>query len=187
MTWCIEACDFDVDIDLLFNENLIIGQKIALTEKIVAVLIKMKCPFLIEPHQIQGLDFINIFPVIQWLVKRSFENRAEKAERLRHFACGQFQNYFELMKDVEVRERDRKILDNLRRIHGIHGPKRLYRRKDGTYADDDSTRIRITLLEYGDRGGTSSGATKSEEKEDEGVTDEDTPVEEVFKFFLFLK
>lgn len=43
----------------------------ALTEKIVAVLPKMKCPHLIEPHQIQGLDFINIFPVIQWLVKRS--------------------------------------------------------------------------------------------------------------------
>lgn len=42
-----------------------------LTEKIVAALPKMKCPCLIEPHQIQGLDFINIFPVIQWLVKRS--------------------------------------------------------------------------------------------------------------------
>lgn len=42
-----------------------------LTEKIVAALPKMKCPYLIEPHQIQGLDFINIFPVIQWLVKRS--------------------------------------------------------------------------------------------------------------------
>lgn len=27
MTWCIEACDFDVDVDLLFHENLTIGQK----------------------------------------------------------------------------------------------------------------------------------------------------------------
>lgn len=27
MTWCIEACDFDVDVDLLFHENLSIGQK----------------------------------------------------------------------------------------------------------------------------------------------------------------
>jgi len=25
----------------------------------------MKCPHRIEPHQIQGLDFIHIFPVIQ--------------------------------------------------------------------------------------------------------------------------
>nr|CAD7444072.1 unnamed protein product [Timema bartmani] len=37
----------------------------ALTEKIVAVLPEMKCPHAIEPHQIQGLDFIHIFPVIQ--------------------------------------------------------------------------------------------------------------------------
>lgn len=27
ITWCIEACDFDVDVDLLFHENLTIGQK----------------------------------------------------------------------------------------------------------------------------------------------------------------
>lgn len=46
----------------------------ALTEKIVTVLPKMQCPCLIEPHQIQGLDFIKIFPVIQWLVKRSVKD-----------------------------------------------------------------------------------------------------------------
>lgn len=27
MTWCIVACDYDVDVDLLFHENLTIGQK----------------------------------------------------------------------------------------------------------------------------------------------------------------
>ncbi|CRL00082.1 CLUMA_CG013364, isoform A [Clunio marinus] len=27
MTWCIEACEFDVDADILFHENLTIGQK----------------------------------------------------------------------------------------------------------------------------------------------------------------
>nr|CAD7269018.1 unnamed protein product [Timema shepardi] len=60
MTWCIDTCNFDVDVDLLFQENLTIGQKIALTEKIVAVLPEMKCPHAIEPHQIQGLDFITM-------------------------------------------------------------------------------------------------------------------------------
>ena len=37
----------------------------SLTEKIVAVLPRMKCPHRIEPHQIQGMDFIHIFPVVQ--------------------------------------------------------------------------------------------------------------------------
>lgn len=27
ITWCIEACDFEVDVDLLFHESLTIGQK----------------------------------------------------------------------------------------------------------------------------------------------------------------
>lgn len=27
MTWCIEACDYEIDVDLLFHENLTIGQK----------------------------------------------------------------------------------------------------------------------------------------------------------------
>lgn len=27
MTWCIESCNIDVDVDLLFQENLTIGQK----------------------------------------------------------------------------------------------------------------------------------------------------------------
>lgn len=77
----------------------------ALTEKIVAVLPKMKCPFLIEPHQIQGLDFISIFPVIQWLVKRSVENRMEKAEKLKIFAIGQFHNHFALKSDVDAKQK----------------------------------------------------------------------------------
>ena len=37
----------------------------ALTEKIVAALPRMKCPHRLEPHQIQGLDFKGIFPVVQ--------------------------------------------------------------------------------------------------------------------------
>ncbi|XP_062434552.1 coiled-coil domain-containing protein 93 isoform X2 [Rhea pennata] len=76
MTWCITTCSFDIDIDLLFQENSTIGQKIALTEKIVSVLPKMKCPHRLEPHQIQGLDFIHIFPVVQ---DDEFIQRKEKA------------------------------------------------------------------------------------------------------------
>lgn len=37
----------------------------ALSEKIVSVLPRMKCPHQLEPHQIQGMDFIHIFPVVQ--------------------------------------------------------------------------------------------------------------------------
>ena len=49
----------------LTNLNKFVFMYRALTEKIVAVLPKMNCPHRIEPHQIQGLDFIHIFPVVQ--------------------------------------------------------------------------------------------------------------------------
>ncbi|XP_058818611.1 coiled-coil domain-containing protein 93 isoform X2 [Topomyia yanbarensis] len=150
MTWCIEACDYDVDVDLLFHENLTIGQKIALTEKIVVVLPKMKCPFQLEPHQIQGLDFINIFPVVEWLVKRSAENRSEKAERLKKLAVSQFQNHFELQSDREDKQVHSRQLHNLKTVEDRYIPKRQFKRKDKG-PDDVISRVRITLMEYGTR------------------------------------
>jgi hypothetical protein len=99
MTWCLTASNVDVDVDLLFQENSTIKQKMcvlasafrilsysidmlliffaqmqiifisyfssALTEKIVSALKRMKCPHRLEPYQIQGLDFIHIYPVVQ--------------------------------------------------------------------------------------------------------------------------
>ena len=63
LVWCIETCDFDVDADvLLFHDDWSIGKNIALTEKVVSVLNRMNCPHKIEPHQIQGLDYIHIYP-----------------------------------------------------------------------------------------------------------------------------
>lgn len=47
----------------------------ALTEKIVAMLPKMNCPHRIEPHQIQGLDCIHIFPVVKVCVVTYMWNR----------------------------------------------------------------------------------------------------------------
>uniref|UniRef100_A0AAG5DWR8 Coiled-coil domain-containing protein 93 n=1 Tax=Anopheles atroparvus TaxID=41427 RepID=A0AAG5DWR8_ANOAO len=129
MTWCIEACDYDVNVDLLFHENLTIGQKIALTEKIVAVLPRMKCPYLIEPHQIQGLDFINIFPVIQWLVKRSVENRSKKADTLRKLAATQFQNHFTLESDQQLQRMRTIQLGHLQAIEAKYLPKRQFRQR----------------------------------------------------------
>ncbi|XP_055698550.1 coiled-coil domain-containing protein 93 isoform X2 [Phlebotomus papatasi] len=153
MVWCMEACDFDVDVDLLFSENLTIGQKIALTEKIVAVLPKMSCPHLIEPHQIQGLDFINIFPVIQWLVKRSVENRAERAEKLKSFAVGQFHNHFKLQVDKVAKEKNTKVLENIEKIQNLYAPRREFKKKSSAgSSEDELTRVRITLLEFGDKG-----------------------------------
>ncbi|PSN52794.1 Coiled-coil domain-containing protein 93 [Blattella germanica] len=148
MTWCIETCNFDVDVDLLFQENLTIGQKIALTEKIVAVLPEMKCPHRIEPHQIQGLDFIHIFPVIQWLVKKSVETREEMGDFVRSYAISQFRRLCPLPEEQNILTQQENILRNIRTIKEVYRPQRRFRRKDAPPEEEES-RVQSTLLEYG--------------------------------------
>ena len=36
-----------------------------ITEKIIHVLLSIKCAYALEPHQIQGLDTVKILPVVQ--------------------------------------------------------------------------------------------------------------------------
>jgi hypothetical protein len=148
MTWCIETCNFDVDVDLLFQENLTIGQKIALTEKIVAVLPEMKCPHHVEPHQIQGLDFIHIFPVIQWLVKRSVETREEMWHFVRSFAVGQFNKLCPLPEEQRILVQQDNMLRNICAIKEVYRPQRHFRRKDAA-PEEEEYRVQSTLLEYG--------------------------------------
>lgn len=73
MCWSIAGSNTTIDIE--FSDDLIMGQKIKLSEKVVAALKIMDCPLTIHPHQIQGLDYKRIFPVIQWLVKKLMESR----------------------------------------------------------------------------------------------------------------
>uniref|UniRef100_A0A3B3DRL6 Coiled-coil domain-containing protein 93 n=1 Tax=Oryzias melastigma TaxID=30732 RepID=A0A3B3DRL6_ORYME len=154
MTWCITTCNFDVDVDLLFQENSTIGQKIALTEKIVSVLPKMKCPHRLEPHQIQGLDFIHIFPVIQWLVKRAIETREEMGDQVRAFSIAEFQKTHKL---PEVRHR-------CTQTHRVYKPQRKYRRqKEAEELQDEESREGKAPLTPGSQAGPPGMAEVSEE------------------------
>ncbi|KAG8223689.1 hypothetical protein J437_LFUL004054 [Ladona fulva] len=176
MTWCIETCNFDVDVDLLFQENLTIGQKISLTEKIVRVLPKMKCPHNIEPHQIQGLDFIHVFPVVQWLVKRVLETRDETGGLTRAFAMSQFQKAY---PGIGIHRG--ASIDCIKTIKEAYRPQRRFRRLRKAAEDNEeseSMQVEATLLEYGHLGtplvsSQSSGATKEGGREGgDGVSQE---------------
>ena len=59
----------------------------------------MKCPHAIEPHQIQGGDFIHMFPVVQWLVKRVFERRADTGDSNRAYTLNQYDKLFSRATD----------------------------------------------------------------------------------------
>ncbi|KFP66325.1 Coiled-coil domain-containing protein 93, partial [Cariama cristata] len=170
MTWCITTCNFDIDVDLLFQENSTIGQKIALTEKIVSVLPKMKCPHRLEPHQIQGLDFIHIFPVVQWLVKRAIETREEMGDYIRSYSISQFQKSHRLPEDDEFMQRKEKAIKAVTDIFEVYKPQRKYKRQKGAEELlDEESKVHATLLEYGRRYGFSRQAGKTEQAEDKKI------------------
>lgn len=91
----------------------------ALTEKIVKVLPSMKCPYIIEPHQIQGLDFINIYPLVQWLIKYSSEFREAKEDELRKFAVMQYEKDHIFEADRAHFLQNEKLLRNLLAVQVI--------------------------------------------------------------------
>ncbi|XP_053732229.1 coiled-coil domain-containing protein 93 isoform X3 [Synchiropus splendidus] len=166
MTWCITTCNFDVDVDLLFQENSTIGQKIALTEKIVSVLPRMKCPHRLEPHQIQGLDFIHIFPVIQWLVKRAIETREEMGDSVRAYSVSQFLKSHLLPEDQDFLQRRDKATRAVLDVLDLYKPQRKYRRqRDAGDLSDEESRVHSTLLEYGRKFGFSKQSRKETEED----------------------
>ena len=75
LCWCITNAHVELDVDILFRENSKIGEKVKLSETIVLVMRKMRCPHALQANQIQGSDWVNVYPVIIWMVKKFFENR----------------------------------------------------------------------------------------------------------------
>lgn len=76
IAWCITSSNFEIEVE--YNDEMQIGQKIKVSEQICNALVNMKCPYTLQPFQLQGLDVNNIFPVVQWLVKFVYETRFER-------------------------------------------------------------------------------------------------------------
>ncbi|GMT14421.1 hypothetical protein PFISCL1PPCAC_5718 [Pristionchus fissidentatus] len=144
MVWCISTLNYSIDVDLLFTENSSIGQKIALTEKIVEVLPLIKCPHSIEPHQIQGFDFIHVFPVIQWLVKRACEASEEHGDDLKMYV-----DHIYRRNNGPKSSPSSSLSSRLAILSKeVGAPNRIYKRMDGVSIDSLNHDIQYTLAEY---------------------------------------
>ena len=82
MCWCITHSHTALDVDVLFRTQSTTGQNIKLAESIVHCVRAMGCPVSLQAHQIHGQDWVNVHPVIAWLIKTMFEARAARFERL---------------------------------------------------------------------------------------------------------
>jgi hypothetical protein len=55
----------------------------------------MNCPFSLSPHQIQGLDYSKLFPVIQWLVKSLLAAQQQLSKITRAQSLSYFETAFQ--------------------------------------------------------------------------------------------
>lgn len=139
----------DADIDIIFQENSTIGQKIRLADSLVKALVRMKCPHALQSHQIQGLDLEKIFPVIQWLVKQVLETRAITGDLVRQYSVSQFSKHYNRFP-TEVRPEAAGLV--IFNTVASYKPKRKFRKpaQNDMFASAES-HVEATLLEYGQK------------------------------------
>ena len=150
MAWCMTASS--VDVDVAFQENATIGQKIKIGEGIERSLRKMKCRIPLQAHQIQGLDYAAIFPVVQWLVKQVYAFRQEIGDAMRRLSVSRFDRSFTLPSDAELAERRAKAVPAARELAASYAPARRLRPKAGLERPS-AMHASYVLIEYGTRMG----------------------------------
>eukprot|EP01113_Clastostelium_recurvatum_P017725 TRINITY_DN2092_c0_g1_i2.p1 TRINITY_DN2092_c0_g1~~TRINITY_DN2092_c0_g1_i2.p1 ORF type:complete len:610 (-),score=212.75 TRINITY_DN2092_c0_g1_i2:101-1930(-) len=160
MAWSITSSNVDLDVDVFFQENANIKQKIKLSEKLIEALHKLKCPYPLQAQQIQGQDYINLFPIIQWLVAKVLETRAETGDLSRIYSESQFNKTYETPQDRDFNARKDLAVSFMEEVDDRYCPKRRFRRQK----DVDST-PQSTLLEYG-KLNRSATKDKQERKDD---------------------
>lgn len=148
LSWCITSSAVDVDADIFFQEDAQIGQKIKLAESIEKALIRMRCPYSLQAFQIQGLDFVSIFPVIQWLVKRVIEYREETGDLMRRHSEAQFNKTDKLPQDKLFEKRKESSTAFVGNISSAYTPRRKFKQQ-GKSLNNEVEQVQSTLLEYG--------------------------------------
>ena len=77
-----------------------------------------------------GLDFIHIFPVIQWLVKQAMETREEQGDRIRSYSISQFHKNHEMPSDVERNQKLPACVSAVKTFQETYAAKRKYKKPD---------------------------------------------------------
>ena len=110
-------------------------------------MVAMKCPFPLQSHQIQGLDYTHLFPIVQWLVRKVIETRRLTGDSTRLQSLHQFSQHYRLPGD----ERDSAGEDWALSVVDEYRPQRKFRRRADARFDSVERRTEATLLEYGEK------------------------------------
>jgi hypothetical protein len=177
LCWCIVNSGEAVDADILFTENLTIGERITLSEAIVNAMKLMFCPYNLQPHQIQGgvggTDYAAVKPVIIWLIKKFLDVREEREALLRKIAVFQFSKSYKF-----PHENDNNVSIDLAKVLRKNKVSRQFKRSVSDKEESEETKVHSCLLEYGEKvignGGKSGGG--KDDKNSKGDKDSSSMV-----------
>ncbi|KAL4495078.1 hypothetical protein ABPG72_015778 [Tetrahymena utriculariae] len=146
LTWCISCSNFDIDIE--YDDEMNLGQKIALSEKICEALQKMKCPFELLPFQIKGLDFDKMYPVFNWLIKFVYETREERWDF--NTSMSNFLGKKTYPSFIERQKKEENTINETIKIIQTVDKRQTKNVNAKNLQLNDPIRIYSTLIEYGD-------------------------------------
>lgn len=149
LCWAITTSGVNVDVDILFTENATIGEKVQLSEKVIAVMRAMRCPHPLQANQVQGSDWANVLPTVSWLVAKTVENRALSSQQLRRVAHLQFGKH---LAPLPHEDRDPKVDSGLPDVMARYTARRRCRllAPNGEPSSTEASRVHTVLLEYGE-------------------------------------
>jgi len=149
MCWCITGSIYDIDIE--FEDDLTLGQKIKLTEKITVALREMECPTAIAAHQIQGLDYNKCISVLQWLIQKLNESRDTRSLFNKRQGLYNYNRGFHNPADDKPKQNQQEV-SNMKDIIFGGRPKRVYRtnRNIDQITLQDPKRVHQCLREFND-------------------------------------
>lgn len=156
MAWAITSSAGDLDIDIFFQEDAQIGQKIKLGEQILDGLKRLGCTLPLQSFQIQGLDFKSIYPVIQWLITKVMEVRAETGDLVRAYSEAQFNKAHSMPSDAAFALKLPKAALYAAAVTDAYRPRRQFVHRGDSRALGAHEEIQLVLLEYGARGATAA-------------------------------
>ncbi|XP_031497649.1 uncharacterized protein LOC116262428 isoform X3 [Nymphaea colorata] len=70
LAWCISRCNTNSDLCVASDGAACLQDQLKVGEIIGVALRSVGCPHPLETHQIQGLDYDHVYPVLEWIVNR---------------------------------------------------------------------------------------------------------------------
>jgi len=174
LVWAIsastKAADMKLDFDVYYRENANLGEKIRTCDTVTQALASMKCPHPLQAHQLQGLDYLQIFPVAQWLVKKVIDTRRQTGDLVRALSVLRYDRSYQ--SAVFENAMEKRGEEYVRGLSEQYTPKRQYKKDTKKKYPSKASYVDATLLEYGVRYNAAAAAkmTAEEEAEKDGKT-----------------